>query len=305
MFKNLFVCLAVGYILTGLIGSTWCARDILNGAGPWILILTFGTAYTIFIVPEILMIIALITKKKSFVISSVVVNIVYLFTFGGFFERPLVYDDEGGVKYHYAFSWRLQSLTYLIISIMLGIGLLILINHSKKSLRISIFALCVTAIGGCEMIANVKILTDNQRQSTLAMMKKQYVKNRESYENDQLSDLSADAIGIKTAKFAVIPTSKITLESTDVCRSDGDNDSLQNNVVLIEVNGKPISNDDYDYLIGQENENEPFNKRQDLAAKYGLAMRHQEKDHPPVKQIKKTEVHWTEDQIDRYQGIGK
>ena len=30
LFKNLFVWLAVGYILTGLVGSTWCARDVLT-----------------------------------------------------------------------------------------------------------------------------------------------------------------------------------------------------------------------------------------------------------------------------------
>ena len=74
-------------------------------------------------------------------------------------------------------------------------------------------------------------------------------------------------VGIKTVKFAVVPTSKITLTSTDVCGTDSD---LQDNVALIEVNGKPISNHDYNYLIGQEDENEPFSK---LAAKYGLTMR--------------------------------
>lgn len=300
LFKNLFVCLAVGCILTGLIGSPWRARDILSGAGPWILIFTFGAAYIVFIIPEILMGIALINKKKSFVISSVVVNIIYLFIFGGLFERPLVYDDEGGVKYHYAFSWRFQSLIYLIISVVLGVGLLILINHLKWSLRINIFALYVTVIIGCGMIAEVKVLTDEQRHSTLVMMRKQYVKKRSSYENDRLSELSSDVVGIKTAKFAVIPTSKITLESTSVC---GNNSDLQDNVVLIEINGKPISNDDYDYLIGQEDENEPFSKRQELAAKYGLTMRKHEKSHPLVKQIKKMEIHWTEKQIDKYQGI--
>ena len=40
LFKNLFVWLAVGYIVTGLVGSTWCARDVLTGAGPWILVFT-------------------------------------------------------------------------------------------------------------------------------------------------------------------------------------------------------------------------------------------------------------------------
>lgn len=42
LFKNLFVWLAVGYILTGLVGSTWCVRDVLTGAGPWILFFYFG-----------------------------------------------------------------------------------------------------------------------------------------------------------------------------------------------------------------------------------------------------------------------
>lgn len=135
------------------------------------------------------------------------------------------------------------------------------------------------------------------------MMKKQYTKNLKSYENDQLSELGANVTGIKTAKFAVIPTSKITLSSTDIC---GDNSNLQSNVVLIEINSKPISSYDYDYLIGQASENEPFSKRQELAAKYNLIMRQHEKtDNQSVKHIKKTEIHWTEKQIDKYQGIGE
>lgn len=152
LFKNLFINLATGYILTGLFGSPWCARDILTGAGPWILIITFGTAYVIFIVPEILMGIALKNKNKELVTVSVVVNIIYLFIFGGFFQRPLVYDDEGGVQYHYAFGWRFVSLSCLIISIALGIALLILINHSKWSLKKNMVALCATIIISCGLI---------------------------------------------------------------------------------------------------------------------------------------------------------
>ena len=102
------------------------------------------------------------------------------------------------------------------------------------------------------------------------MMKKQYTKNRRLYENDQLSGLSSYVTGIKTAKFAVIPTSKITLNETDVCR---DAQNLQDNVVLIEINGKTISSYDCDYLTGGASENEPFSKRQELAAKYNLTMR--------------------------------
>lgn len=137
------------------------------------------------------------------------------------------------------------------------------------------------------------------------MMKKQYTKNRRLYENDQLSGLSSYVTGIKTAKFAVIPTSKITLNATDVCRDDRDVQNLQSNVVLIEINGKPISSYDYDYLTGDASENEPFSKRQELAAKYNLTMRqHEKKNHQAEKHIKKTEIHWTKKQIDKYQGIG-
>ena len=149
----------------------------------------------------------------------------------------------------------------------------------------------------CGLIGGVGVLTPAQRHSTLVMMKAQYVKNRESTEDKQLSDLSSDVIGIKTAKFAVVPTSKITLASTDVC---GTNSDLQDNVILIEVNGKPISNHDYNYLIGQEDENEPFSKRQALAAKYGLTMRkHGKPARQSLKQVKKAEVNWTEKQIDQ------
>ena len=302
LFKNLFVWLAVGYILTGLVGSTWCARDVLTGAGPWILIFTMGTVCVIFIVPEILMGIALKNKNKEVIVASVVVNIIYLLIFGGLSKRPLVYDDEGGVEYHYAFNWRFIALSCLIISIALGIALLILINHAKWSLRKNKIALLITAIVSCGLIGGVGVVTLVQRHSTLVMMKKQYVKNCELTEDKQLSDLSSDVAGIKTAKFAVVPTSKITLASTDVCGTDSD---LQDNVALIEVNGKPISNHDYNYLIGQEDENEPFSKRQALAAKYGLTMRkHGKPARQSLKQVKKTEVNWTEKQIDKYNGIG-
>lgn len=302
LFKSLFINLAIGYILTGLIGSLWCARSILTGAGPWILIFTFGTVYVIFIVPEILMGIALKNKNKGFVTASIIVNIIYLIIFGGLFNRPLVYDDEAGVQYHYAFDWRFVSLSCLIISIALGITLLILINHSKWSLKKNIVALCATVITSCGLIGNLGILTVVQRHSTLAMMKEQYIKNRKAYENEQLSELDSNVTGIKTAKFAVIPTSKITLESTDVC---GDDHDLQSNVVLIEINGKSISSYDYDYLIGQASENEPFSKRQELAVKYNLTMRpHEKTDHQSVKRVKKAEVHWTEKQIDKYKNVG-
>ena len=297
LFKNLFVWLAVGYILTGLVGSTWCARDVLTGAGPWILIFTLGTVCVIFIVPEILMGIALKNKNKEVIVASVIVNIIYLLIFGGLLKRPLVYDDEGGVEYHYAFNWRFVALSCLIISIALGIALLILINHAKWSLKKNKIALLITAIVSCGLIGGVGAFTLVQRHSTLVMMKAQYVKNRELTENNQLSDLSSDVVGIKTAKFAVVPTSKITLASTDVC---GTNSDLQDNVTLIEVNGKPISNHDYNYLIGQEDENEPFSKRQALAAKYGLTMRkHGKPARQSLKQVKKAEVNWTEKQIDQ------
>ena len=300
LFKNLFVWLAVGYILTGLVGSTWCARDVLTGAGPWILIFTMGTVCVIFIVPEILMGIALKNKNKEVIVASVVVNIIYLLIFGGLLKRPLVYVDEAGVEYHYAFNWRfiaLSALSCLIISIALGIALLILINHAKWSLRKNKIVLLITAIVSCGLIGGVGVLTLVQRHSTLVMMKTQYVKNCEATEDKQLSDLSSDVVGIKTAKFAVVPTSKITLASTDVCGTDSD---LQDNVALIEVNGKPISNHDYNYLIGQEDENEPFSKRQALAAKYGLTMRkHGKPARQSLKQVKKAEVNWTEKQIDQ------
>ena len=175
--------------------------------------------------------------------------------------------------------------------------MLILINHTKWSLKKNGIALLITAIVSCGLIGGAGVLTLVQRHSTLVMMKAQYVKNREATEDKQLSDLSSDVVGIKTAKFAVVPTSKITLASTGVCGTDS---NLQDNVALIEVNGKPISNHDYNYLIGQEDENEPFSKRQALAAKYGLTMRkHGKPARQSLKQVKKAEVNWTEKQIDQ------
>ena len=302
LFKNLFVWLAVGYILTGLVGSTWCAQEVFKGAAFFCVLFSLGTVYVLFIIPEILMTVALINKNREVIITSVVINMFYLLVLCGLARRPKVYVDEAGVVYHYAFDWRFVALSCLIISIALGISLLILINHAKWSLRKNKIALLITAIVSCGLIGRVGVVTLVQRHSTLVMMKEQYVKNCESTENNQLSDLSSDVVGIKTAKFAVVPTSKITLASTDACGTDY---NLQDNVALIEINGKPISNDDYDYLIGQEDDNEPFSKRQVLAAKYGLTMRkHGKPARQSLKQVKKTEVNWTEKQIDKYNGIG-
>ena len=302
LFKNLFVGLAVGYILTGLVGSTWCAQEVFKGAAFFCVLFSLGIVYVFFIVPEILMTVALINKNREVVIASVTVNMFYLLVLGGLARRPKVYVDEAGVVYHYAFNWRFIALSCLITSIALGIALLILINHTKWSLKKNGIALLITAIVSCGLIGGAGVLTLVQRHSTLVMMKAQYVKNREATEDKQLSDLSSDVVGIKTAKFAVVPTSKITLASTDVCGTDS---HLQDNVALIEINGKPISNHDYNYLIGQEDENEPFSKRQALAAKYGLTMRkHGKPARQSLKQVKKTEVNWTEKQIDKYNGIG-
>ena len=302
LFKNLFVWLAVGYILTGLVGSTWCAQEVFKGAAFFCVLFSLGTVYVLFIIPEILMTVALINKNREVVIASVVINMFYLLVLCGLACCPKVYVDEAGVVYHYAFDWRFVALSCLITSIALGIALLILINHTKWSLKKNGIALLITAIVSCGLIGGAGVLTLVQRHSTLVMMKAQYVKNREATEDKQLSDLSSDVVGIKTAKFAVVPTSKITLASTDVCGTDSD---LQDNVALIEVNGKPISNHDHNYLIGQEDENEPFSKRQALAAKYGLTMRkHGKPARQSLKQVKKTEVDWTEKQIDKYNGIG-
>ncbi|WP_283581816.1 hypothetical protein [Ligilactobacillus hohenheimensis] len=303
--KKRFISLVIGFILTGLISSLWCARYVLTGAGPWILILTLGGAYLIYIIPEILMGITLINKSKLLIIVSIIINIIYLFIFNGLFQRPLVYDDEGGIQYHYAFTLRSVSLSCLIISTALGIILLILLNRSKWSRKKNWVALWATVIISYGLIEGIGMITTTQRQSTLVMMKKQYAKNRRLYENDQLSGLSSYVTGIKTAKFAVIPTSKITLNSTDVCRDDRDVQNLQSNVVLIEINGKSLSSYDYDYLTGDASEHEPFSKRQELAAKYNLTMRqHEKKNHQAEKHIKKTEIHWTKKQIYKYQGIG-
>ena len=302
LFKNLFVGLAVGYILTGLVGSTWCAQEVFKGAAFFCVLFSLGIVYVFFIVPEILMTVALINKNREVVIASVVINMFYLLVLCGLARCPKVYVDEAGVVYHYAFNWRFIALSCLIISIAFGIVMLILINHTKWSLKKNGIALLITAIVSCGLIGGAGVLTLVQRHSTLVMMKAQYVKNREATEDKQLSDLSSDVVGIKTAKFAVVPTSKITLASTDVCGTDS---HLQDNVALIEINGKPISNHDYNYLIGQEDENEPFSKRQALAAKYGLTMRkHGKPARQSLKQVKKTEVDWTEKQIDKYNGIG-
>ena len=285
-----------------LVGSTWCAQEVFKGAAFFCVLFSLGTVYVLFIIPEILMTVALINKNREVVIASVVINMFYLLVLCGLARCPKVYVDEAGVVYHYAFNWRFIALSCLITSIALGIALLILINHTKWSLKKNGIALLITAIVSCGLIGGAGVLTLVQRHSTLVMMKAQYVKNREATEDKQLSDLSSDVVGIKTAKFAVVPTSKITLASTDVCGTDSD---FQDNVALIEVNGKPISNHDHNYLIGQEDENEPFSKRQALAAKYGLTMRkHGKPARQSLKQVKKTEVDWTEKQIDKYNGIG-
>ena len=50
LFKNLFVWLAVGYILTGLVGSTWCAQEVFKGAAFLCVLFSLWTVYVLFIV---------------------------------------------------------------------------------------------------------------------------------------------------------------------------------------------------------------------------------------------------------------
>ena len=163
LFKNLFVWLAVGYILTGLVGSTWCAQEVFKGAAFFCVLFSLGTVYVLFIVPEILMTVALINKNREVVIASVVINMFYLLVLCGLARRPKVYVDEAGVEYHYAFNWRFIALSCLIISIALGIALLILINHAKWSLRKNKIALLITAIVSCGLIGRVGVVTGIQR----------------------------------------------------------------------------------------------------------------------------------------------
>lgn len=172
LFKNLFVWLAVGYILTGLVGSTWCAQEVFKGTAFFCVLFSLGTVYVFFIIPEILMTVALINKNREVVIASVVINMFYLLVLCGLARRPKVYVDEAGVVYHYAFTWRFIALSCLIISIAFGIALLILINHANWSLRKNKIALLLTAIVSCGLIGGVGIITLVQRHSTLHSMSK-------------------------------------------------------------------------------------------------------------------------------------
>ena len=90
LFKNLLVWLAVGYILTGLVGSTWCAQEVFKGAAFFCVLFSLGTVYVLFIVPEILMTVALINKNREVVIASVVINMFYLLVLCGLARRPKV-----------------------------------------------------------------------------------------------------------------------------------------------------------------------------------------------------------------------
>lgn len=97
-------------------------------------------------------------------IVSIIVNIIYLFIFNGLSQRPLVYDDEGGVQYHYAFTLRFVSLSCLIISTALGIVLLILLNRSKGSRKKKRAALWATVIISCGLIGGIGIVTMIQQR---------------------------------------------------------------------------------------------------------------------------------------------
>ena len=99
--------------------------------------------------------------------------------------------------------------------------------------------------------------------------------------------------GVHKVEFAIVPANKFSL--SDLHNTNPD-------TPIVRINEKKILSDDYNYLTNQEDENEPFSKRQALAAKYGLTMRkHGKPARQSLKQVKKTEVDWTEKQIDKYQ----
>ena len=88
--------------------------------------------------------------------------------------------------------------------------------------------------------------------------------------------------GIHKVEFAIVPADKFSLSDLHNKYPD---------TPIVQINGKKISSDDYNYLINQEDENEPFSKRQTLAAKYGLTMRkHGKPARQSLKQVKRTEV---------------
>ena len=120
-----------------------------------------------------------------------------------------------------------------------------------------------------------------------------YNKSIKSSENSELSSLTDYVSGVHKVEFAIVPANKFSLSDLHNTHPD---------TPIVRINEKKISSDDYNYLTNQEDENEPFSKRQALAAKYGLTMRkHGKPARQSLKQVKKTEVDWTEKQIDKYQ----
>lgn len=255
--------------------------------------ISFGTLYIFFIIPEILMKIALKNKSSEFIIVSLIINIIYFFIFNGLSSAPLVYDDEGEVTYHYAFNWRMLAVICLIISIMLGIIMLIMIYQNYLSKKVQKILLIVT-VGGCIfLVSGVVTWTSIQKNQTLVIMKEQYSNNVSDYEDDLLNELVNHSDNIKSVKFAVVPDSDITLADTNVC--DKDSSNLDSYVALIEVNGKKISNSNYDKIIMENDLNE---EKWEIANKYGITL-HCNKNsmQQSMDKFSINEVAWNKEQI--------
>lgn len=280
------------YLICFLPFYFWCINRVANYISGWGFIFTFGAPFFILAIPEIIMSKALKKMNSQLVIDSIIINTLFGLIFNNLSSVPCSYGDEGGGSILYHFNLRFWGLTGLISCIVIGIFLaLLLSNLSAKSRKI---ISRISIISGGILILCLGGITHVQKQHQISKVRTEYARKIKSQENSELSTLTHYVRGVKKVKFAIVPPNKLLL-------SEAHSSSLwdQTPAPIIEINGKKISNDDFDYLTNQY-ENESFDKQQKLAIKYGLTMKKspQTVQHS-FKQIKKIEIYWSKEQMDK------
>lgn len=285
--NKIFSRLGILYLICFIPFYFWCVNWVDSYISGWGFLFTLGIPLYILAIPGFLMIKALDNKDSYTVIDSMLVNILYGALFNHLSSVPYLNDGT----FEYEFSLRFLGLAGLIFCIMIGIVMALMLGELSKE-RSKLIAK-IGLIGGGFLVLGLSVITAVQWHSQSIIENVRYNKSIKSSENSELSSLTDYVSGVHKVEFAIVPANKFSLSDLHNTHPD---------TPIVRINEKKISSDDYNYLTNQEDENEPFSKRQALAAKYGLTMRkHGKPARQSLKQVKKTEVDWTEKQIDKYQ----
>lgn len=295
-FKLTYDLLVIVYLFASFKVSVWEARFILSGAGPWAIIFTFGLAFVIFLIPEIIFFNALKVKTKKRMVSAIAFNGLFYLFLNGLLTAPRLDGDEGGVTHFYAFNWRQSAAFYFAISIVVGIAL-VLMCYSKRSLKQKILILTCSSLIGLAFAGITVMITQKQKTETLTEIRSRYRREVRSVKKEMLTDLADSVTGVHEVKFAVLSPSEVTLKNNEGCDSDrGCN--VENDVLLIELNGKQIKSSDYYELLDSGENNSK--QKQELATKYGIQINHDNKK-TKVADIQQKEVIWNQSKFNKFQ----